>query len=166
MRVLARTQYALRAVMYLATAAEPTSTARDIADNRGIPHRFLEEIIADLRRAGLVRSRRGARGGYQLTVAPDELSIASVVNAVQPAGMADRGEDGVEVEPALAQLWTALDAEIDDFLDGVSIADLVAGQLPGWAAQLANRGSLRTTLPARDGSGASPDLYERNGPIR
>ena len=142
MKIFAKTQYALRAVMYLASVAELTTTAREIADNKGIPHRFLEEIIADLRRAGLVRSRRGARGGYQLTVPPDELSIAAVVKAVLPAGVVDRADDDQDVEPTLEQLWMALDAEIDDFLDGVSIADLVAGQLPGWAAQLANRRSV------------------------
>ena len=135
MRVLARTQYALRAVMHLAVAVEPTITARDIADERGIPHRFLEEIIADLRRAGLVRSQRGARGGYRLTVAADELSVATVLQAVHPAGASVwAAAEELEVEPILQELWMTLDAEIDSYLNGVSIADLVAGQLPGWVA--------------------------------
>ena len=84
MRVTTRTRYAIRALYHLAfhRAGEATQ-AKEIADAQKIPLRFLEQILQDLRRAGLVETRRGPRGGYALARPPAEISLADVLRAVR-----------------------------------------------------------------------------------
>ena len=82
MRTTAKADYAVRAAIELA-AADDMITAEQIAQATGIPHNFLENILGELRRAGLVHSRRGQAGGYLLAKPADEISIADVIRAVE-----------------------------------------------------------------------------------
>src|SRR5947207_5130678 len=84
MRVTTRTRYAIRALYHLAFhRAGEAAQAKEIADAQKIPLRFLEQILQDLRRAGLVETRRGPRGGYALARPPAEISLADVLRAVR-----------------------------------------------------------------------------------
>ena len=83
MRVSAKADYALRAVIELAAAADRPVKGERIAQAQEIPLKFLENILGDLRHAGVVRSQRGAEGGYWLARPPDEISVAEVVRAVE-----------------------------------------------------------------------------------
>ncbi len=86
MRLTARVDYALRAACALAAAetADPGtwSTSDEVAEAEGVPHRFLEAILRDLRRAGVVDSRRGQDGGHRLAADPSAVSLADLIRAV------------------------------------------------------------------------------------
>jgi Rrf2 family protein len=83
-RVTTRTRYAIRALYDLAFHRRGQSAlAREVAARQQIPLRFLEQIMQDLRRAGLVEARRGPRGGYALARPPAEISLADVLRAVR-----------------------------------------------------------------------------------
>lgn len=84
MNISAKTEYACIAVLELAKNAASTEPLRikDIADTHGIPSRFLVQILLQLKGAGIVRSTRGASGGYQLAVKPEEISLFRVMNVI------------------------------------------------------------------------------------
>ena len=77
-------EYALRAIVYLADQAGAARTASQIAEATHVPAGYLAKLMQTLARAGLVRSQRGLRGGFTLAVAAEELTILSVINAVDP----------------------------------------------------------------------------------
>jgi Rrf2 family protein len=137
MRISAKADYAVRAAAELA-AAEPTGRpvkGEQLSRAQGIPQKFLENILADLRHAGLVRTRRGAEGGYALTRAPGEISVADVLRAVEGPLAAVQGlrPEGLHYQGAAARLpevWVALRANLRAVLERVSLADLAAGSLP------------------------------------
>ena len=133
MKVLAKTDYALRALCRLATSDDCLSV-HAIAVDEQIPKRFLELIFADLRRAGLVTSHRGVRGGYRLALPTEELTLASIVDAVDPALLGRSGPlaDAEPSDDALTVVWRAFHAELADFWDGLTLHDLVSDRLPGW----------------------------------
>src|SRR4051794_31532177 len=84
MRITTRTRYAIRALYDLAFhRLGQAAGAREIADRQKIPLRFLEQILQDLRKAGIVEARRGPRGGYALARSPGEISLAEVLHAVR-----------------------------------------------------------------------------------
>jgi Rrf2 family protein len=134
-RVAAATNYAARALVELAAAPGQLLPLPVIAERQQLSLRFLEHIFRDLRTAGLVRSQRGGHGhgGYRLTVPPEELTLAAVVAATQPVGtpaaspVPERRPRSADV---LDAVWLALEAETQDFLSGVTIADLANGRLP------------------------------------
>jgi len=141
-RISAKTDYAVRAAAELA-ASDPGAWVKTetVADRQGIPLPVLLNILAELRTAGLVQSRRGAEGGYRLATAADEIAVADVIRAVDGplANIAgDRPEDveyaGAAV--ALRDVWIALRATMRTVLEGVTLADVAAGTLPGPLAEL------------------------------
>jgi Rrf2 family protein len=141
MRVSAKADYAVRAALQLAAAGEGPVKGESIADAQGIPLRFLENILAELRHAGLVQSQRGADGGYWLARKPSEVKIADVIRAVEGPLASVRSErpeeldyEGVAVP--LRDVWVALRANIRDVLEVVTLADVVHGQLPASVAKL------------------------------
>jgi len=141
-QVSARGDYAVRAALGLAAAYPATASAQALADEQGMPRKFLEAILADLRRANLVRGLRGVDGGYVLTRPPAEISVGQVLRAVDGPLAGVRGvrpEDTVYEGTAahLQQLWVALRAAVRGVLDEVSLADLVRGRLPAWGRRLA-----------------------------
>ena len=123
MKLLAKTDYALRAAISLARADAYVSS-QAIADDQDIPQGFLEHILTDLRRAGIVTSRRGGRGGYQLAIAAEDLKLTAIVAAVDPdlLGAAESGarSTGGTVET----LWIALQAELQRFFDSRTLAEV------------------------------------------
>ena len=135
MRISARADYALRALIELAAAGEGPVKGDRIAEAQDVPIKFLENILAELRRHGLVDSRRGAEGGYWLSRLPREVTIADVIRAVEGPLASVRGERADELkytgsaEP-LAKVWIALRANIRDVLEHVTLADVVADELP------------------------------------
>jgi Rrf2 family protein len=139
MRVTTRTRYAIRALYHLAfhRAGEATQ-AKEIADAQKIPLRFLEQILQDLRRAGLVEARRGPRGGYALARPPAEISLADVLRAVRGPledllGVGGVGETsggrGRETAPAddiPTLVWGEVGGRLIDVLEHATLAEFVA----------------------------------------
>ena len=136
MRISAKTDYAVRAALELATAqAGAWVKTESVSERQGIPLPFLLNILAELRTAGLVQSRRGADGGYRLAAPPAEVAIADVIRAIDGplANIAGEVPENVRYEGAavaLRQVWIALRAQMRTVLEGISLADAAAGNLP------------------------------------
>jgi Rrf2 family protein len=143
MRVSAKVDYAVRAGAELAAAAGSGPLKGDaIAQAQGIPLKFLENILLDLKHAGLVQSQRGAEGGYWLAKAPDEIAVAEVIRAVEGPIANVRGERPEQVEYAgsaesLREVWIAVRANLRAVLETVTLADLAAGRLPPEVTRIA-----------------------------
>ena len=136
MRVSAKVDYAVRAAIELA-AAEPGGPIKGerIAQAQGVPLKFLENILAELRHAGLVRSQRGVEGGYWLARPAEEISVADVIRAVEGPIANVRGVGAHEVEyegsaERLREVWIAVRASLRSVLEEVTLADLAGGELP------------------------------------
>ncbi len=138
MQVSARADYALRAASELAKAKiEETGHLKGekIAAAQGIPKKFMENILLDLKHHGLVRTQRGASGGYWLAMPADEISLADVIRVVEGPLANVRGEwpEAVEYTGAaekLREVWIAVRANLRAVLETVTLADLVEGSLP------------------------------------
>ena len=143
MRVSAKADYALRAAVELAAAGEGPVKGDRIAQAQQIPPNFLENILGDLRNAGLVASRRGAEGGYWLARPAGEISLADVIRAVDGPLANVRGVRSEQVEYAgtaapLRDVWVAVRASLRSVLETVTLADLAAGELPTHVRALAD----------------------------
>ena len=135
MRVSAKADYALRAVIELAAAAEGPVKGERIAQAQEIPLKFLENILGELRHAGIVRSQRGAEGGYWLARRAEEITVADVVRAVEGpiANVRGVGPEAVEyagTAAALRDVWIAMRASLRAVLEHVTVADIARGELP------------------------------------
>src|SRR5581483_3738531 len=100
MRVSAKADYAIRAMVELAAAGDGPLKAERIAQAQEIPLKFLENIMTDLRQGGLVRSQRGAEGGYWLAKPAEEISLADVIRSVEGPLANVRGRGAEELEYA------------------------------------------------------------------
>ena len=137
MRVSAKTDYALRAEVELAAAAPDGAPVKGerLATSQSIPLRFLENILLQLRHAGIVESRRGADGGYKLARAPEEIALADVIRAIDGplAGVSGQRPETLDFkgtsEP-LRDVWIAVRASLRGVLEQVTLADVAAGELP------------------------------------
>src|SRR6202142_3762526 len=135
MRLSARADYALRAAIELAAATSGHVTADQLARAQQIPGKFLETILTQLRRAGLIRSRRGPDGGFWLARPAAEISLADIIRAIdgQALGVSGEPPENVSypgaVEP-LQRVWSALRANERAVLEKVTLADIVSGKLP------------------------------------
>ena len=137
MRITAKADYAVRAAVELAAAADAGRPVKgeQLARAQGIPQNFLENILTELRRAGIVRTRRGADGGYRLARPAAEIMVADVLRAVEGPLAAVQGvrPDELEYQGSAARLpevWVALRASLRDVLEHVSVADIADGRLP------------------------------------
>ena len=143
-RISAKVDYAVRAAIELAAADADRPTKGDaIAKAQGIPIKFLENILADMRHAGLVASRRGADGGYWLAHPAEEISVADVIRAVEGPLASVRGGRPEDVEYAgnaepLQRVWIAVRGSLRSVVEGVTLADLAAGELPRHVQRLAD----------------------------
>jgi Rrf2 family protein len=131
MRVSAKVDYALRAVVELAAAPPGFVKAERLADAQQIPLKFLENILLELRRAEIVSSQRGAEGGYRLAKPAEEVSVADVIRAVEGPIATVRGARPEDVEytgaaAPLREVWIELRASMRAVLEETSLADLVA----------------------------------------
>jgi Rrf2 family protein len=136
----ARVDYALRAASELAAADGPRTVEQLSAEQR-IPNKYLESILGELRRGGLLRSQRGPDGGYRLARPAGEISIADVIRSLdgelanvrgsRPENLAYSG-----AAASLQQVWIALRASERTILEGVSLAHVASGELPEFVASL------------------------------
>jgi Rrf2 family protein len=142
-RISAKVDYAVRAVVELAAVSdEKPVKAERIATAQGIPLNFLENILGELRHSGIVRSHRGAEGGFRLAKPANELTVADIIRAVEGPLASVRGgppEDVAYVGPAesLLRVWIAVRQSLRDVTERVTIADIAAGKLPKAISKLA-----------------------------
>jgi Rrf2 family protein len=134
MRISARADYAVRAAVVLAAAGDGPTKGEAIAQAQSIPLKFLENILGDLRHAGLVRSQRGADGGYWLARPAAEVSLAEVIRAVDGPLASVRGQRSEELSYAgsaepLRVVWIAVRASLRGVVERVTLADLASGEL-------------------------------------
>ena len=135
MRLSARVDYALRAMAELAAAGEPR-TVEQLSAAQRLPNKYLESILGELRRGGLLRSQRGPDGGYRLAREASAISIADVIRALDGELANVRGSRPEHLEyvgaaAPLQEVWIALRASERLILEGVTLAHVAAGQLPG-----------------------------------
>ncbi|MFT5470598.1 MAG: Rrf2 family protein [Verrucomicrobiales bacterium] len=137
MSISKKAEYALRALTILATrsAAAPVQ-AQDLAAAGQLPVKFLEQILLALKRAGLLRSKRGAGGGYLLNRTPAEISLAEVIRSVDGAQMdeASTGLNGLDSSPGcqgLGECLSELSQLVSGFLERETIQSLLAREEPG-----------------------------------
>ena len=142
MRISARADYAMRAAAELAAAGGGPVKGEALATSQGIPPKFLENILGDLRHARLVRSQRGADGGYWLARPAEEITVADIVRAVEGPLATVRGEPPENVAytgaaEQLQQVWIAVRKSLRDVVERVTVADIASGRLPADIAALA-----------------------------
>jgi Rrf2 family protein len=135
MQVSARVDYGTRALAELASRPEQLVTSEELAELQGIPVKFLEGILTQLRRAGLIVSKRGAEGGYRLARPAEQVAVADVFRALDGPIAAVRGmapEDMAYPGAAehLREVWVATRAALRTVLEQVTLADLISGDLP------------------------------------
>jgi Rrf2 family protein len=136
MQVSAKADYAVRAAIELAAAGEDSPQEGErIAEAQQIPLRFLQSILGELHDARLVFSQPGPNGGYWLARPPAEITLAEVIRAVDgplASVHSQRPEELTYEGPteSLRQVWLALRTNIRGILEAVTLADIVAGELP------------------------------------
>jgi Rrf2 family protein len=141
-RVSAKADYAIRAAVELAAAGEGPVKGDRIAKAQSIPPNFLENILGDLRNAGIVASRRGADGGYWLARRAEDVSLADVIRAVDGPLANVRGVRADQLEydgsaESLRDVWIAVRASLRGVLEQVSLAEVARGELPDHVRELA-----------------------------
>lgn len=135
MDISAKSDYAIRALLELASRAPDLVKIDQIIGDQKLPRKFVEAILGDLRRAGIVRSMRGADGGYALARPAADISVGAVIRAVDGPLAEVRGLRPDEMEYTglaehLPSLWVAVRASLRSVLDETSIAQLLTGKLP------------------------------------
>jgi Rrf2 family protein len=138
--ISAKVDYGLRALLALAAAGSP-QTADYLAEEQGLPPRFLGAILADLRRSGIVDSQRGADGGYRLARAANKITMADVIRALDGPLAEVRGlrPEATSYEGAAEHLqlvWVAVRVSLRSVLEKVTLADVLAGTLPARVRRL------------------------------
>jgi Rrf2 family protein len=134
-RLSARVDYALRAAAELAAAQAGPMTADELAEAQRMPVKFLETILGQLRRAGLVRSQRGPDGGYWLAKPAAGVSLADIIRVIEGPLLGVRGERPEHLgyqgaAKPLQEVWIALRASERSILETVTLAHIAAGRLP------------------------------------
>jgi len=143
MRISAKVDYAVRAVVELAAVPDDKPIkAERIATAQRIPLNFLENILGELRHAGIVRSHRGADGGFRLARPADQITVADIIRVVEGPLASVRGGPPEETTysgaaEALLRVWIAVRANLRAVVERVTIADLASGALPADVERLA-----------------------------
>jgi Rrf2 family protein len=135
MRISAKADYAVRAAVEMAAAGDEPVKGEKLAEAQDIPLQFLEHILLELKHARLVRARRGARGGYWLAQPPEEITLASVIRAVEGplANIQDQAPEQTKYPghaERLSEVWVAVRSSLRRVLENVTIADLRDGKIP------------------------------------
>ena len=136
MRVSAKSDYALRALIEIASRDDgaPVS-AEELGRLQDIPHGFLQAILADLRRAGIVMSVRGQSGGWRMARSAGEVSVADIIRAVDGPlvsvyGLRPESVTYNESAEVLQLVWIAARANLREVFEQVTVQMLAAGKLP------------------------------------
>jgi Rrf2 family protein len=142
MRVSAKTDYALRALLEMSSRddGKPVS-AEELGRLQGIPHGFLQAILADLRKAGVVIAQRGQSGGWRMNRDPKDVSVADVIRAVDgPLGsVAGHAPEDMEYQGHTMRLrdtWVAVRASVRGVLEGITLDDIASDHLPDSISRL------------------------------
>ncbi|MEQ6902809.1 Rrf2 family transcriptional regulator [Nocardioides sp. YIM 152588] len=136
MRVSAKSDYALRALIEMAGRADGRAiSAEELGRLQEIPHGFLQAILADLRRAGIVLSQRGQSGGWRMARTPDDVSVADVIRAVDGPlvsvyGLRPEAVSYNDAAEVLQHVWIAARASLREVFEQVSLQQLADGSLP------------------------------------
>jgi Rrf2 family protein len=135
MQISAKTDYAVRVMLELAAHGPNLVKAEVLISHQGLPRKFVETILAELRRAGLIHSQRGAEGGYELADKPTKITIGSILRAVDGPLAEVRGlrPDQTSYEGAakhLPEVWVAVRASLRRVLDETTLAQVLDGSLP------------------------------------
>ena len=139
MRVSAKADYALRALIEMAARADGVDarpvSAEELGKLQDIPHNFLQAILADLRKAGIVHAQRGQSGGWRLAKPADDVTVADVIRAVDGPlvsvyGLRPEAVSYNDRADALQRVWIAARHSLRDVFEQVTVADLAAGALP------------------------------------
>lgn len=130
MRISTRGQYSLEALLYLALLPEGSfASTRAISESTGISDGYLEQLFIPLKKDGIVRGIRGARGGYFIGLDPADISagdiLRSVEGSLEPVACMTSGTCPSEARCISRHTWSALYAEITDCVDSISLKDLV-----------------------------------------
>lgn len=141
MHITAKVDYAVRTLAELAAVGSGPAKAEFLATSQAIPHKFLEAVLSDLRRGGLVNSKRGPEGGYWLARPASEITIADVIRAVEGPLASIRGERPEDVEyvgaaTQLKEVWIAVRVNLRAVLENVTMADVADGKLPDFVHEL------------------------------
>jgi len=139
--ITARVDCAVRALVELAADSPELVKADALSGAQSIPPKFLEAVLADLRRGGLVSSRRGPDGGYWLARPAGEITVADVIRTLEGPLASVRGERPEDVTyegsaESLQRVWIAVRVNLRTVLEGVTIADIAAGALPEFVGEL------------------------------
>jgi len=148
-RITAKVDYAVRAAAELAAhatehGARVPMKGDSIAASQGIPVRFLESILAELRRSGIVGSQRGSVGGYWLARPAEDVSVADIIRAVEGPLADVHGTPPEEAvyggaAAALQRVWIATRVALREVLETTSLADIASGTLPDGVTDRAER---------------------------
>ena len=135
MQISAKSDYAVRALLSLAAHAPDLVKVDVVVGEQGLPRKFVEVILGELRRAGLVRSQRGADGGYALNRPAAEITVGSVIRAVdgplaEVRGLRPDQTTYAGVAEHLPQVWVAVRAAIRSVLDETTLDEVRTGKLP------------------------------------
>src|SRR5215210_8087217 len=136
MRVSAKADYALRALIEIAVRTDGTAvSAEQLGKAQGIPHGFLQAILADLRRADVVVSQRGQSGGWRFARKPETVSVADVIRAVDGPlvsvyGLRPEAVEYNESAEILQHVWIAARSSLRDVFEQVTIRSLADRRLP------------------------------------
>jgi Rrf2 family protein len=160
--ISSKADYAVRAVLVLSTVSDGRPMkAEAVAEAQQLPLRYTENILVELRRAGIVRSMRGAEGGFLLDRPASEVTVAEVIRAVDGAlaevrGMPpeDMDYDGVAVR--LQDVWVATRTALRSVLETTTIGDIASGHLPEHVTELAAEPESWMTRTTRPGVRQTP----------
>lgn len=140
--ISAKVDYALRVLLALAADTDGSPVKGEaLARAQGLPVKFVENTLVEMRRAGLLTSQRGPEGGYQLAQPPDAIALADVFRALEGPLAEVRGERPEDTSydgPAehLQAVWVAVRAALRLVLENVTLADILSGALPPPVAEL------------------------------
>ncbi|MCU1494839.1 MAG: transcriptional regulator, BadM/Rrf2 family [Acidimicrobiaceae bacterium] len=142
MHISAKVDYAVRALVALAAAGGGPVAGATLAKEQDLPAKFLEGILAELRRSGIVGSQRGAEGGYRLARPAAQISVADVIRAIDGPLAEIRGERPeatayIGATKHLQDVWIAVRASLRAVLERTTLADIANGQLPANVRRLA-----------------------------
>jgi Rrf2 family protein len=142
-QISAKTDYAVRALLSLARREPDLVKIDTVITEQGLPRKFVEAILGELRRAGLVRSQRGADGGYALARPATEITLGAVIRAVdgplaEVRGLRPHETNYAGVAENLPTVWVAVRASLRNVLDETSIADVLTGNLPAHVRKLSD----------------------------